>query len=216
LATQPWQVRSLRVLKGVVLDASAPSRLLIQVNQDGETVRMKLSDPDERPRYSASLDLVEPYREPETVELPDLDQTEPAFSPYESGTLFHGKVLRGIHGLVPDENRTVLRCHLMDIEALEEWRVPSFNPVLADLLLQAALVWARRTHQAGVLPVAVATVEVHDSLPEAEEFVVIVDPGADRGPTKTCTVTACSPDGRVLLRMNDIEVVVLDSFTKGF
>jgi Polyketide synthase dehydratase len=129
---------------------------------------------------------------------------------YQDGTLFHGPALRGITRiLVEDPTRLVLECRLSDRPlAGGAYEGRRYSPVLADLLLQAPLVWVRHLKGYASLPVGIEHVELFDRLPHDEPFAVVVDQIHDSGVKITCTVSACTADGRVLQRLGNVSVVL--------
>jgi Polyketide synthase dehydratase len=209
--TEPSRLRSFSILRGLRFDA-APDQLEFALT-DAEVV---VRDPDGKPRYRAEVVPDEPP--PDTVNLPAFDDGAPV-TPYDDGALFHGPALRGIHALLTeDDEHLVLRCELPDALVGDGgYRTRLYSPVLADLLLQAALVRVHRTSGRNCLPTAVGAVDVHDVLPDGSPFAVVVRDVANNGDSARCTVTACAPDGRVLLRFTDVDVVcsagLADQFT---
>ena len=110
--------------------------------------------------------------------------------------------------LAEDESRLVLECALPQRHPADgAYQGARFNPDSADLLLQAALVWVRRTLGLPSLPVAIEEAELLDRLPDAEPFLVVVVPVNTAGPMVTVTVRACHPDGRVLHRFAGVALV---------
>lgn len=205
-------LREFSVLRGLRFDDDAPAYLEFAVT--GSTVLVR--DPDGKPRYRA--EVVEGAPAPEIVEdLPALDGGTPATA-YTDGALFHGPALRGITALLQeDTHRLVLRCELDDVPLGDGGcRTDRFSPVLADLLLQAALVRVHRVIGRNCLPTEVGRVDVHDVVPSGRPFLVVVDDGVTNGDCARCTVTACAPDGRVLLRFADTCVACSEGLTEQF
>ncbi|URN13869.1 polyketide synthase dehydratase domain-containing protein [Streptomyces radiopugnans] len=87
------------------------------------------------------------------------------------------------------------------------WQAPGYSPVQTDLLLQAVLVWARLHRGQAVLPSAIGEVLRHAELPGGQTFLVVVDGVAETAGGIRCTVTACTPQGRVLLECRGVEAV---------
>ncbi|NUT98818.1 MAG: SDR family NAD(P)-dependent oxidoreductase, partial [Saccharothrix sp.] len=190
-------LKDFAVLKGVTLGDDRPEFLDFVTRPDHVLVR----DENGRPRYRATVVPETPAPE----RIPGLDGPATPYDPYTTGALFHGPSLRGITGIVSDvDSRLVLRCQLPDAEiAGGAYRAGDYSPVLADLLLQAALVRVHRAQGVNSLPTAVAAVQVHGPLPDGEPFLVVVEPESGT----RATVTACALDGRVLLRFKGVDVV---------
>jgi hypothetical protein len=149
--------------------------------------------------------------------LPGLQGGVPAEA-YDSGALFHGPSLQGIQRvLADDESRLVLRCQLSAAElGGGAYGTAQYDPLTADLLLQAALLRVFCTNGRRSLPSAIGEVEVHEALPAGEPFLVVVGDVHEALPTVRCEVTACAPDGTVLLRFRDVEVVTSDALATKF
>ena len=207
--TEPLRLRSFSVLRGLRFD-DAPDQLEFALTDAEVLVR----DPNGKPRYRAEVVADAPASE--TVDLPAFSGTP--VSPYDDGALFHGPALRGIHALLAeDDEHLVLRCELPDASLGDGgYRTPRYSPVLADLLLQAALVRVHRSSGRNCLPTAVGAIDVHDGLPDGSPFAVVVRDVATNGDSVRCTVTACAPDGRVLLRFTDVDVVCSDGLAEQF
>ncbi|MFI9815031.1 type I polyketide synthase [Saccharothrix variisporea] len=191
------QLKDFAVLKGITLGDDRPESLDFVTRPDHVLVR----DEGGRPRYRATVVPGTPAPE----RIPNLDGPATPYDPYATGALFHGPSLRGITDVVSDvDSRLVLRCQLPDAEiAGGAYRAGDYSPVLADLLLQAALVRVHRAQGVNSLPTAVAAVQVHGPLPDGEPFLVVVEPESGT----RATVTACALDGRVLLRFKGVDVV---------
>ncbi|MEZ3179475.1 SDR family NAD(P)-dependent oxidoreductase [Streptomyces pimonensis] len=211
------QIRDFTVHKGVVFDGGPDGdvfRLGVDPTPDGReadvTVRSVGGDGGSRPRYAARVILGTTAGEaPRITTLPALGDGSDAQGFYTDGTLFHGTSLRGLRRVLEsDESRLVISCSL-DEHRPEGGAFGSsrYAPGTADLLLQAALVWMRLNHGVASLPTAVARAELHEALPDGGPFVVVVEPVSANGVGATLTVTACAPDGRVLLRFADVSLV---------
>jgi acyl transferase domain-containing protein/NAD(P)-dependent dehydrogenase (short-subunit alcohol dehydrogenase family)/acyl carrier protein len=208
--TEPLRLRSFSVLRGLRFD-DAPDRLEFALTGAEVLVR----DPGGKPRYRAEVVAGEPP--PAAEELPAFDAGTPV-TPYEDGALFHGPALRGIRALLAeDDDHVVFRCELPDA-ALGDggYRTRRYSPVLADLLLQAVLVRVHRTSGRNCLPTAIGAVDVHHVLPDGSPFAVVVRDVATNGDSARCTATACAPDGRVLLRFTDVDVVCSAGLAEQF
>jgi NAD(P)-dependent dehydrogenase (short-subunit alcohol dehydrogenase family)/acyl carrier protein len=205
-------LREFSVLSGLRFDGNEPSTLEFALSDSTVLVR----DPDGKPRYRA--ELVEERPTPDAIEgLPEIDGGTPA-TPYTDGALFHGPALRGITMLLQqDTRRLVLRCELAETPLGDGgYQTERYSPVLADLMLQAALVWVHRTSGRNCLPTNVGRIDVHDALPDGAPFLIVVDDGVIDGDSARCTVTACAPDGRVLLRFADTCVACSDGLAEQF
>ncbi|MEV4681898.1 SDR family NAD(P)-dependent oxidoreductase [Streptomyces kurssanovii] len=138
----------------------------------------------------------------------EADRTDAAHL-YRDGTLFHGPTLRGIRGiLAADERLLLIGARLGDTRpARGAYHGRFHSPVLADLMLQAALVWVRRFRNRACLPMEIARARYFAELPTDQEFLIAVE-NIVAGPAGiTCSVTALDREGRVLQVMEGVSVV---------
>ncbi|GII86769.1 hypothetical protein Ssi03_47590 [Sphaerisporangium siamense] len=207
--TRSAAARDFTVLKGVVFGAEAPDALRFTLTPDGEGTRVEVRDETGRPRYRAVVESAVPA--PARVGgLPALDAGEDCAA-YSDGTLFHGEVLRGLRRVLDPGRRMVLRAELPRTPfAAGAYGTGDYDPVLADLLLQAVLVWARRHTGQASLPAGVGRAEVHAPIPAGEPFLIVVDEATVSGPLVRCTVTACDGEGRVLTRFTGVQAICRD------
>jgi len=208
------EVRGFAVLKGLVFDGGQPDELSFALRPADEHTAITVTDASGRPRYRAQVGHGSFDARP--IEVPR-GGGAPA-RVYEDGALFHGPALRGITAvLAEDERRLVLLARLADRRLADGgFHAAGYSPVLADLLLQAALVWVHRRHGLPSLPTAIGSIELHAPLPDGEPFVIVVDGGAETGTAIRCTVTACTPDGLVLHRFVDVDVVASPALAAKF
>jgi hypothetical protein len=172
-------------------------------------VTVSVREPHGRPRYRAEV-LPDTPKASRLTGLPALPaELDDEFAGYHNGALFHGPALRGIRAVLADDGtRMVLACRLpaTDIGGLS-YGTADYRPAHADLLLQAALVRVHVDTGNNSLPTSVDEVDVHAPLPADQPFLLVVDQVTHAGSTTRCTVTACTPDGVVLLRFGGVEVV---------
>ncbi|GAA2259212.1 hypothetical protein GCM10010368_27520 [Streptomyces roseiscleroticus] len=208
------QVRDFAVHKGIVVDGTQPDRLSLTMTPAGDTVQVAIRSTDDkgavRPHYGA---VAVPGTVPAAATvagLPALDGGRDAGELYTDGTLFHGPALRGVRRiLAEDAARLVLRAELAELRPGDgAFGGSHFAPGTADLLLQAGLVWVKLFEDSASLPLGVASVDLHHPLPDGEPFLIVVEPaGGGDASTSVLTVTACAPDGTVLVRFDGVRVV---------
>ena len=211
------EARGFKVFKGVIFngDAAGTYRLQATPQPDGSRVDVLIGvrGPDwTTPHYGGSFRLV-PWAQvrASTIDLGTLaDGGESGDSPYGDGTLFHGPALQGLRRtLAQDQTQLIAECELGEARlANTAYDGRNYDPVLSDLLLQAPLVWVRRFRDSVCLPVSVEHIEIHERLPSAAPFLVVVDQITDQGLTVTCSVTACSPEGAVYERFSGVSVAL--------
>jgi hypothetical protein len=201
------EVRDLEIRRGLVQNGTRPTAVHLDLAEGPDGVRCRLRATGDDPRlvrYSAVLRRGSAPAGGVLRDLPTGGGTDGTRF-YTDGTLFHGPQLRGVRGVLAEEPRLVLEC------ALDAPRIGAegacYRPLQADLLLQAALVQARRSVGQPALPVHVDWMELIEPLPTGRTFLIVVDEVGTAGGTTRCRVTACHPDGRVLTRCTGVEVV---------
>ncbi|MGI5453401.1 SDR family NAD(P)-dependent oxidoreductase [Streptomyces sp. CA-249302] len=166
-----------------------------------------------RPAYSVRLTTGDAGPRPaDRTDLAGLARSgagQDAARHYRDGTLFHGPSLRGLRSvLVSDEQRLLVRARLADRRpALGGYHGRLHSPVLADLLLQAVLVWVRERRGRACLPMEIGRLSLYAPLPSDGDFLVAVEDVRPGRTGVTCTVTALDPQGRVLAVLEDVVAV---------
>jgi acyl transferase domain-containing protein/NADP-dependent 3-hydroxy acid dehydrogenase YdfG len=210
----PVAVRDFRIFKGVVGDDTSPEGLLFSTGPGEHGLRVTVTDDTGRPRYGGEV-LFEPPAVPPQVELPAV-AGEPTTA-YHDGTLFHGPSLRGVRTEAPVAGGLLVGLRLADHElAHGAYALPGYRPVLADLLLQAVLVAARRHTGSPSLPTAIERLETYAPLPDTEPFAAVVRIRETGDRSAVCDVTAASPDGVVLCRLTGVRVVLSPTLAGKF
>ena len=205
--TTPRLVTGFQVLKGVVEDGGEPAELDCTLTPVDGGIQILAADSTGRPRYRATV--VHGVPDPVRPALPATANGQPA-TVYSDGALFHGPAWQGIRRLVTDdESGLVVTCR-RPVSGFADGgtRSAGFDPATADQLLQAALVLHHRRTGVNSLPTGIQSIEVHGTTTDDDEFLVVVEPvGRTDGASVRVDVTACRPDGRVLLRFTGVELV---------
>ncbi|MFE6285155.1 SDR family NAD(P)-dependent oxidoreductase, partial [Streptomyces sp. NPDC057877] len=166
-----------------------------------------------RPAYSARISTAEGTPAAARTDLVALARSattgRDAAPLYRDGTLFHGPALRGLRSvLVSDDQRLLVRARLADDRpAHGGYHGRLHSPVLADLLLQAVLVWVRERRGRASLPMEIGRTRLLAPLPSDAEFLIAVEDIRTGRTGVTCTVTAVDPQGRVLAVFEDVAAV---------
>ncbi|SHH04218.1 type I polyketide synthase [Streptoalloteichus hindustanus] len=215
-----WQVvecRDVRLHKGVVCDGGEWSRFVLEAvpaRENAFQVTIVSEDAPARswPRYAGTFRLADrplsapPVRRSWARRLAELGgERAPAW--YED-VLSTGPSLRGLGRLLEqDGTRLVVECRMRDVPlAHGAFAGRLHSPVLADQVLQAAMLGAARCHGVSSLPVAIERVEMFDRLPDDQPFVLEVDAVRRGAAGLSCTVVACAPDGRVYQRYTGVSM----------
>ncbi|MFB7787833.1 SDR family NAD(P)-dependent oxidoreductase [Streptomyces vinaceus] len=217
------EVAAFKVFKGLVMDAAegpVASRLRLFIEPGPatrpDTVEVLASAVDDagqsRPSYGARLATVTTTAPADRTDLARAarEATRTDATPfYRDGTLFHGPALRGLRSVLVSEERLLLLAARLDDgrPARGAYHGRFHSPVLADLLLQSALVWVRRFRNRACLPMEVASVRFHAELPADQEFLIAVE-NVVAGPSGiSCSVTALDREGRVLQVLDGVSLV---------
>ncbi|MEU0302953.1 SDR family NAD(P)-dependent oxidoreductase [Streptomyces sp. NPDC006175] len=218
-------VSAFKVFKGLVMDAAEgegadASRLRLFIEPGPATrphaIEVLASAVDDagrsRPSYGASLSTDVP---PVPADRTDLARAARAANRtdaaplYRDGTLFHGPALRGIRSvLVAEEGLLLLGARLGDgLPARGAYHGRFHSPVIADLLLQSALVWVRRFRNRASLPMEIGSARFLAELPADQDFLIAVE-NVTAGPSGiSCSITALDREGRVLQVLDGVVVV---------
>ncbi|MER6418973.1 SDR family NAD(P)-dependent oxidoreductase [Streptomyces sp. NPDC001137] len=209
-----------KVFKGVAWDepdGQQPQRLRLSVEPAAEGIDVLASSVDgsgrSRPAYSVRLTTGEAGQRPaDRADLAGIARGasgQDAARLYRDGTLFHGPSLRGLRTLLAgDEQRLLVRARLTDDRpALGGYHTRLHSPVLADLLLQAVLVWVREQRGRACLPMEIGRLSLYAPLPSDGDFLIAVEDVRPGRTGVTCTVTALDPQGRVLAVLEDVVAV---------
>ncbi|WP_344404258.1 SDR family NAD(P)-dependent oxidoreductase [Streptomyces longisporus] len=209
-----------KVFKGVAWDepdGQQPQRLRLSVEPVDDGIDVLASSVDgsgrSRPAYSVRLSTGETGRRPaDRADLAGLARGaagQDAARLYRDGTLFHGPSLRGLRTLlISEEQRLLVRARLTDDRpAHGGYHTRLHSPVLADLLLQAVLVWVREQRGRACLPMEIGRLSLYAPLPSDGDFLIAVEDVRPGRTGVTCTVTALDPQGRVLAVLEDVVAV---------
>ncbi|MDX3224950.1 polyketide synthase [Streptomyces sp. ME19-01-6] len=224
------ECRDFQISKGLVFDGSAEDdRFLLTVspperpeNGDTAAITVRLHSeregaaqvlrfaggfvPEKRAAQPPDIDL-SACELPGLPELPDFDpQTHEAYD----GFLFHGPTLRGLGPTLEERpGRLVLAARMADpVFGQGAFAGARYSPALADLLLQAAALLGRQRLGLLCLPVSVERVELFAPLPADAPFVLVAESVEESPLHLICTVTACTPEGKVLQRWGRIGMIL--------
>ncbi|NUP39882.1 MAG: acyltransferase domain-containing protein [Streptomyces sp.] len=222
------ECRDFQISKGLVFDGSAEDdRFLLSVTPperseasaagDSAAIAVRLRSEREGAapvlRFGGDFLLEKRATQPapdielSPYELPDFDpQTHEAYD----GFLFHGPTLRGLGPTLEEQpGRLVLAVRMADPTFGQgAFAGARYSPALADLLLQAAALLGRQRLGLLCLPVSVERVELFAPLPADTPFVLVAESVEESPLHLICTVTACTPEGRVLQRWGRIGMIL--------
>jgi len=217
-------VRDLAVQRGLVF-GDGPTELALTLTPIADGVRAEVRGDGPATRYAASLVLTEdtaPVGPPEYRTDWPTDRVghgpEDGADLYRRGVQFHGPALQGMRRVLDArDDRIVVECAIdVGVLARGAYRGRHHDPVLADLVLQVPPVLGARVLGSVCLPLGIGRMDVLAPLPADGPFVVIADHGRS-GPTSLrCDVTVCTPDGRVLQRWSDVDVVTTPDLDAKF
>lgn len=214
------RVTDVSVLKGVVFDRDAPSRLELAFSAlSGERAGVLIGDDRGRARYRAEVVGAAPVADGPVDSASWTESDSSSWQPatvYRDGTLFHGPSLQGITRWTRTATGGVLLASRRPAGRLapDGYGTPLFDPVAADVLLQAALAAARVDLGLACLPSAIGSVDIFAPLPP--EFTVLVDGLDPEAAVTRVSATAAGADGAVLLRMRDVQLTCSPSLADKF
>ncbi|MDA3648382.1 SDR family NAD(P)-dependent oxidoreductase [Saccharopolyspora indica] len=213
------EVRDFQVYKGIVFDGTLPEGQQVVVEAvGGELVKVSVRTGAVL-HYAATLVLSESLVDaPSTASWTLGGGPEDGLGIYRDAILFHGPQLQGLRRVLDhSDERLVLECRLpATAVGSGAYRGELHDPVLADLLLQAASVHGNRLLGQASLPLGVGRAECFVPLPGDEPFVLVVDDVRRAAAAIAVTVTACDPRGRVLQRWHDVQLVATPGMAEKF
>ena len=214
-----------KVLKGIVFEGSDSASYSIELipgaysDKSGKKHALVLTVFSEvnntrQLHYSAEITMSKlPMAQPmlETANLADSAKVKQAIyqdGDQSDGLLFHGASFRGIQNVlnVSDQRLTVL-CNLAEpaLEDQGQFAVNSFNPYIADVMIQTPLIWLMLETDLGGLPSAVGKIEQFKEIPFGEDFYVSLDVVSNGRSSCVTTITAHDKEGNIYSRFNDVE-----------
>jgi NAD(P)-dependent dehydrogenase (short-subunit alcohol dehydrogenase family) len=215
----------LEVCRGVVFDETAPDELdlVAAVRPDEPTVVdvvvNPVSDGRVTPHFRATLRLASDPAQPGWANTePQGPGAEPGSLIYDRATLFHGPLLQGIRWLRRDGDRRALAgCEIPDTPlAAGAYAGKLHSPVLADVVLQPAVVVATGLLGESCLPLSAGRIDYFAPIPGGAEFLVLVDDARVSESGVVLTATACDPGGRILQRFADVTMVATPDLAAKF
>lgn len=131
-----------------------------------------------------------------------------ALTIYTSAVMFHAPRLQGMREIIEfTDHRLALRCRLADAAvARGAFTGALHSPVLTDILLQGASVFAQRIREPS-LPLAITTADYYSPLPDNEDFFIVLDRLRTTGAGVLVDATAADLRGRVLVRFTDVSLI---------
>lgn len=221
-----------QVLKGIVFDEHLAHSYQLDLN---ETVkhepegRLRLealitsSVPNGRPRYHYRAQIELGRQRPAAPRLDRVDLAERGAVDgalfYSDGTLFHGPSLQSIERLLNISGQQLtLRCRLPALATAAQGQFPvrDFNPFVADSLLQAGLIWVRRTYDAASLPLGWVAAEQYLPLTFDNVFYLTLEVREAHERRLLADIAAHDAEGRVALLLRGAELAVSHELKRLF
>jgi Polyketide synthase dehydratase len=137
----------------------------------------------------------------------------------DNNSLFHGPTFQGVQQVLRISDRSIVsQCRLKSIslEQQGQFAINSFNPYIADVQLQNALIWAYHYLNQRCLPTKVEQVEqfceidfnkdfyVSTEIIESSKFQIVVD------------IFACDVQGNILMKWSRVFYTMMKKLTTSF
>ncbi|WP_212909401.1 type I polyketide synthase [Streptomyces sp. TS71-3] len=219
------ECREFRITRGVLLAPGHPERFRVRLTRDPQPelaarltrVRIQDAGPGGAAHYEGGFLLSDGVEPAPTVDLPPFRCGPEPHPGYTDGRLFHGPALTGLRDVLEEApGRLVVSARMPEPELFRgSYAGRLHSPALADLLLQTGLLALLdlADGDAVPLPVSVERVTFHEPLPDDAPFAVIADVddvSTAASMISTVTLTACTPEGRVLQRWQDLHFLWID------
>ncbi|MEM6528570.1 MAG: polyketide synthase dehydratase domain-containing protein, partial [Chloroflexota bacterium] len=167
------------------------------------------TDMPERPNFRAQLELSATQDAAPMDTAPPVHQGD--FVPvYQNNMLFHGPAFQSIQTVYfAGESGITVGCVRPDVSEGEQGQflTDTFDPFVADTVLQAITVWIQHQYAIASLPSGVGCWRQFEPLHDIDRFVVTVTPSRTRNNITTANATICGEDGRLIARIDDAQHV---------
>ena len=220
-----YRCEKFKVLKGIVFDDSLAGEYRTDLEEvetpdrDAIAFRAMVSSvgPNglKRPHYSGVFSFRAKPPEAEFVSLEPFTtanaEMPDAAKLYTNGTLFHGPSFQGVKRILSiTRERLVIECRapILSEEKQGQFLTQSNNPFAADVLFQSFLIWVRKYHDAGSLPLATEYGELFHPIGFGELFYVTLDVEASTGAFLIASLTAVNAKGQVCIRLRGAQVTI--------
>ena len=217
------RARDFQVFRGIVFDGAQAHDYQAQLSAASEaggrltlqaTVRSVGTGADGTarrpvPHFGATLELAAAAERGPLLPVPAPGAgAGDALTIYTSAVMFHAPRLQGMREIIEStDHRLALRCRLADAAvARGAFTGALHSPVLTDILLQGASVFAQRVREPS-LPLAITTADYYTPLPDDEDFFIVLDELRPAGPGVLVDATAMDRQGRVLVRFGGVSLV---------
>jgi Polyketide synthase dehydratase len=145
--------------------------------------------------------------------------TQPGLPYYQDRTLFHGASFRGIEQIFEiQETALTMECYLPKLGAKQQGQFPadSFNPYLADVLIQSLLVWLKERYQVGALPTEIQQITQFKPLPFDRKILALMEAKVKTEANVIYNVTACDQNGEVYVHLSGVKATISDRLSQLF
>ncbi|GJM62548.1 SDR family NAD(P)-dependent oxidoreductase [Persicobacter diffluens] len=184
-----YKVENAKLFKGIVFDGKQSEQYQISLKEqskDAENIEVLVTiysnTGGKLPmnHYQATVRLVSSKPKAPIMPLPAVRTPEVADASgiYTDGTLFHGTDFQGVKQIIEvTEKGCLLKCEHAGVtpERQGQFPVKSFNAFLTDIMYQGLLVWVRKYHGCGSLPLRTEWVETYNALPFGRPFYVALE-----------------------------------------
>ncbi|MEO0563746.1 MAG: SDR family NAD(P)-dependent oxidoreductase, partial [Chloroflexota bacterium] len=204
----------LRVLKGIIAEEPTSYLLTLKETQKAEgrivfEASIAPADMPERLNFRAQLELslAKDAAPPEIA--PDLPPGH-SMAVYQNNMLFHGPSFQTIQTVhMEGEGGITVSCVRPHVSQEEQGQflTDTFNPFVADTVLQALTVWVQHQHAVASLPSGIGRWQQVEPLHNIDRFVVTVQPTQTRNYITTAQAAIYHADGRLIARIDDAQHV---------
>lgn len=226
-----YQCRNMQVLKGIIFqreqtdDYQMEITQLVTTNIDSIDLAVSVNSQGKGRlpvfHYKCEITLKKTV-EPApvhflTAAMEDSAIEKPAF--YKDGTLFHGPSLQGIKKvLVIDEQMMVLNCSNPATTAKQQgqFSIKAMNHYVADVMLQAVVVWARKQYGNASLPLKIAKGIFYKPAPFEQETIIEVEI-TEKSKVKVISNIKCvDQQGGIYMELSGVEITLSKGLNQKF
>jgi NAD(P)-dependent dehydrogenase (short-subunit alcohol dehydrogenase family) len=218
-----FQCADYQVLKGIIFDETLADEYAIDIQEiekiDRQSIELFLTISSRTStgkvfyHYRSKLKLLKDLPPQPSLDRFDLEENInfANLSPYQNGTLFHGKAFQGVQKVLNiASNKLTMVCILASTSDRSTHQIPMIpmNPIEADMAFQSMVIWVRHYYDSACLPLRCQKGEYFQRISEGEFFYVFLEVVTSNETKLIANVTYHDREGKIYSRVFGAEVTI--------